>query len=107
MDCRQQSGMLRIIPQFVVLCQMFDKMLMRRVNNNNNKKDDMSIEEFLLFFFFFLIYSVFYELHVFSDNDNRIIIVGKLHVFNYYFRMCKVIIRNLDVNILRKYVILK
>ena len=53
MDCRQQSGMLRIIPQFVVLCQMFDKMLMRRVNNNNNKKDDMSIEEFLLFFFFF------------------------------------------------------
>ena len=59
------------------------------------------------FFSFFLIYSVFYELHVFSDNDNRIIIVGKLHVFNYYFRMCKVIIRNLDVNILRKYVILK
>ena len=54
MDCRQQSGMLRIIPQFVALCQIFDKMLMRRVNNNNNnKKDDMSIEEFLLFFFFF------------------------------------------------------
>ena len=38
MDCRQQSGMLRIIPQFVALCQMFDKMLMRRVNKKKKKK---------------------------------------------------------------------
>ena len=54
MDCHQQSGMLRIIPQFVALCQMFDKMLMRRVNQKKEKKrkeDDMSIEEFLLLLF--------------------------------------------------------
>ena len=44
--------MLKIIPPFVVLCHMFDKMPMRRVNK---KKDGMSGEEFLLFYFGFLL----------------------------------------------------
>ena len=58
MDCHQQSGMLRIIPQFVALCQMFDKMLMRRVNQKKDKKEKEKRMICLLknsYFFFFVV----------------------------------------------------
>ena len=65
---------------------------MRRVNPK--KKDDMSVAEFLLKKKEKKkekkkkINNIFYD-YLFS----MIIIVGKLRVFNYYFRMCKAIFR--------------
>ena len=81
---------LKGVPKVLYLSFALDKMLMRRVNpkkkrmicllqNSYLKKKKKKKKK---------INNIFYD-YLFS----MIIIVGKLRVFNYYFRMCKAIFR--------------
>ena len=81
---------LKGVPKVLYLSFALDKMLMRRVNpkkkrmicllqNSYLKKEKKKKKK---------INNIFYD-YLFS----MIIIVGKLRVFNYYFRMCKAIFR--------------